>query len=85
MSYFEQLYPWCIVKPLENLQWRVLARFRRRNDAEAHLRVLRRLVPQVQYQIVFDVPLEEGERPEAKKSMSALPEAKKVTPVLEKT
>ncbi|WP_307731642.1 hypothetical protein [Microseira wollei] len=35
-----------------------IARFRRRSDAEAHLQVLRRLIPNVTYQIIFDVPLE---------------------------
>ncbi|MGB3692919.1 MAG: hypothetical protein WA865_16165 [Spirulinaceae cyanobacterium] len=61
MTYFEQLYPWCIIKPVADVQWRVLARFRRRNDAEAHLQVLRRLIPDVSYQIIFDVKLEKEE------------------------
>ncbi len=40
---------------LPNLQNRVIARFRRCNDAEAHMRVLRQQVPTARYEIVFDV------------------------------
>lgn len=59
MSYFEQLYPWCIVRSLPNLRQLIVARFRRRSDAEAHLRVIRRLIPHVTYQIVFDAQLKQ--------------------------
>jgi hypothetical protein len=55
MSYFERLHPWCIIRPLPNLRNCIVARFRRRNDAESHLRVIRRLVPNVPYFIVFDM------------------------------
>jgi hypothetical protein len=33
MTYLERLSPWCIVKLLPNMQRRVVARCRRRNDA----------------------------------------------------
>ncbi|MBD1805097.1 hypothetical protein H6F98_06485 [Microcoleus sp. FACHB-SPT15] len=61
MTYFEKLHPWCIIRPLPNLQRRIIARCRRRNDAEAHLQVLRRLMPTVPFEIVFDVMPDEGE------------------------
>lgn len=54
MTYLDQLHPWCIIRLLPDLQRRVIARFRRRNDAEAHLRVLRQNAPRIQYEIVFD-------------------------------
>jgi hypothetical protein len=57
MTYFEKLHPWCIVRPVPNLQWRIIARYRRRNDAESHVQILRQLTPNVPYQIVFDLPL----------------------------
>jgi hypothetical protein len=60
MSYLDQLYPWCLIKPLPNLQRCVIARFRRRNEAEAHLQVIRRLLPHIPYTIVFD-PMSERE------------------------
>ncbi len=37
MTYLERLSPWCIVKLLPNMQRLVVARCRRRNDAEEHL------------------------------------------------
>ncbi len=55
MNYFDQLHPWCLMRLLPNLQNQVIARFRKRNDAEAHMRVLRQLTPGVRYEIVFDV------------------------------
>ncbi|MGB3788438.1 MAG: hypothetical protein WA949_10540 [Phormidesmis sp.] len=36
------------------MQNRIVARFRRRNDADAHQRVLRQLIPLAQYTIIFD-------------------------------
>ncbi len=54
-TYRNQLAPWCIIRPLPNMQRRIVARFRRRNDAECHLQVLRRLMPTVSFEIVFDV------------------------------
>ena len=54
MTYLKQLYPWCIIKPLPNLQRLIVARFRRRNEAEAHLQVIRRLMPEITYTIIFD-------------------------------
>ncbi len=35
----------------------LVARLRRRGDAEAHLKTLQRMVPHVTYEIVFDVAL----------------------------
>lgn len=60
MTYLDQLYPWCIIKPLPNLQRCIVARFRRRNEAEAHLQVIRRLLPHITYMIIFD-PMPERE------------------------
>jgi hypothetical protein len=55
MTYFEKLHPWCIVRSLPNLQHRIVARCRRRNDAESQVRILRQLMPTVPYEIVFDI------------------------------
>ena len=57
MTYLERLSPWCIVKLRPNMQRQVVARCRRRNDAEEHLRVLRRLLPSARFAIVFDPAL----------------------------
>ncbi|MEM8503367.1 MAG: hypothetical protein AAF716_09470 [Cyanobacteria bacterium P01_D01_bin.1] len=53
-DYQRKLYPWCLVQHLPKMQNRTVARFRRRNDADAHQRILRQLIPLAQYTIVFD-------------------------------
>lgn len=58
-SYRDRLSPWCIVQLLPKMQQRVVVRLRRRNDATEHLRVLRRLNPAGNYEIVFDPAVEE--------------------------
>jgi hypothetical protein len=53
-SYRDSLHPWCIVRSFSNAHTLVVARFRRRNDAEAQLRALQRLMPTANFCIVFD-------------------------------
>jgi hypothetical protein len=56
MTYYNRLHPWCIIRLLPNMQRTVIARFRKRNEAEAHRNALQRLNPDAQYAIVFDPP-----------------------------
>lgn len=58
MTYSERLKCWAIVRLLPTEQWVVVARFHRRVDAEGHLRFLRRSLPTVELQLVFDLPEE---------------------------
>jgi hypothetical protein len=60
MSYRDRLSPWCIIQRLPKMQRSVVARFRKRNDAEAHLRALQRLNPALHYEIVFDPPSDDA-------------------------
>ena len=53
-AYNQLLHPWCVVQLLPHMQRRTVARFRRRNDADAHLKALRRLSPSAQYTVMFD-------------------------------
>ncbi len=55
MSYKDQLHPWCIIRQLSNGRSRLIIRFRRRSDAEAHLQILRANNPTASYEIIFDV------------------------------
>ena len=59
MTYLEKLSPWCIVRLKPNMQNQIVARFRRRSDAEAHLQVLCRLIPNVSFTLIFNVVLEQ--------------------------
>lgn len=54
MTYYDRLHSWCIVRCLPDAQTLIVQRFRRRNEAEEHLRVLRRLEPNGIFEIVFD-------------------------------
>lgn len=55
MTCNKRLSPWVIVRLLPNMQRVVVGRFRRRCDAEGHLQALRRLLPDAQMIVVFDV------------------------------
>ena len=57
MTYFEHLHPWCIIRTLSNKEYVVVARFRRREDAVAYLKVLQRLIKNAAFAIIFDKPV----------------------------
>ena len=59
MSYKDKLSPWCIIRPVSNVQMRVVGRFRRRVDAERHLKILKRMIPNVPFEIMFDITPED--------------------------
>ena len=58
MTYRDSLSPWCIIQHLPKMQRVIIARFRKRNDAEAHLRILKRLNATLTYELLFDPPCE---------------------------
>ncbi|MBF2072331.1 MAG: hypothetical protein IGS50_01000 [Synechococcales cyanobacterium C42_A2020_086] len=53
MSYFERLHPWCLMTLMPTLQHRLVARFRHRHEAEAHLKILQQMTT-ARYVVVFD-------------------------------
>lgn len=53
MTYRSRLYPWRVVSLLPDMQKVTLAEFRRRNDAEEHLKVIQRKNPNATYEVVF--------------------------------
>ncbi len=59
MSYKDKLNPWCIIRPVSDVQMRIVGRFRRRVDAEGHLRILKQLIPNVPFEIMFDITPED--------------------------
>ncbi|MCM0593174.1 MAG: hypothetical protein HEQ19_30400 [Gloeotrichia echinulata CP02] len=62
MSYIEKLNPWCIVRHFPSMQHQIVARFRRRSDAEAHSKALHRLIPSATFTIIFNPAVEEPEQ-----------------------
>ena len=59
MTYKQQLFAWCIIRPFPNMRTQIVGRFRRRSDAEGHLRVLKQIIPGVPYEIMFDITKED--------------------------
>lgn len=55
MSYQDQLSFWVIYRRLPNLQRQFLDRFRRRNQAEEYLKVMRGIQPRSEFKIVYEV------------------------------
>ncbi|OLT60418.1 hypothetical protein [Moorena bouillonii] len=55
MSYSERLHPWVIVRLLPKMQRVIVARFRNRSDAQGHLQALKRLMPDAEFIIIFDL------------------------------
>lgn len=56
MTYFEQLHPWCITRKLSSKDSKVIARFRRHNDATAYLQVLQKKMTNVKLVVKFNSP-----------------------------
>lgn len=54
MSYKTQLQPWCIVRHLPEMQQTIIERFRHYQDADAHAKALRRLIPNSSFVVLFD-------------------------------
>lgn len=59
MTYRDRLSPWCIIRQLPHMQRIVVGRFRKRNDASEHLKILQRLNPTAHYELMFD-PMSDG-------------------------
>ena len=59
MTYKDKLNPWCIIRPISDVQMRIVGRFRRRVDAEGHLKILKQLIPNVPFEIMFDISPED--------------------------
>jgi hypothetical protein len=54
MNFADRPQPWCLICLQSDLQHRVLTRFQRRYDAEAHLKILRQMAPHASYTLMFD-------------------------------
>lgn len=64
-NYYAQralLFPWLIVRLLPNAQRITVGQFRNRSDAEGHLVILKRMIPNAQFAIVFELPQSSSDR-----------------------
>ncbi|NEU77455.1 hypothetical protein PI95_034610 [Hassallia byssoidea VB512170] len=46
--------PWAIFRCFEPTRQVCVARFRRRSEADGHIKTLRRMIPDASFQVVFD-------------------------------
>ncbi|HEY9610407.1 hypothetical protein [Allocoleopsis sp.] len=60
-SYPEGNRPWAIARLLPNAQTIIVARFRNRQDAHDHKRLLHLFIPNAEFEIIFDPPKEKEE------------------------
>ena len=54
MPYRERLNPWVLVRLLPNMQRLTVGQFRTRSDADGHLQILRRLIPNAKFVVMFN-------------------------------
>jgi hypothetical protein len=52
--YKERLNPWVLVRLLPNMQRITVGQFRNRSDADGHLEILRRLIPNAKFVVMFN-------------------------------
>ncbi|MFL9458941.1 hypothetical protein AB0758_49205 [Tolypothrix bouteillei VB521301_2] len=53
-AYRTALTPWAVIRWFSPTERTVVARHRSRSDAEGHLVILRRLMPEAEFRVVFD-------------------------------
>jgi hypothetical protein len=54
VNYQQKLSPWTIVRIQPDQKRITVARFRRRSDAEGHVNVLKKMVPDAEFAIAFE-------------------------------
>lgn len=54
MTYQTQLQPWCIVRQLPEMKRVIVDRFRRYQDADERVKLLRRQAPQSTFVVLFE-------------------------------
>ena len=57
MPYKDRLNKWLVVRLLPNMQRITVAHFLRHSDADGYLRIIRQLIPNAQFVIVFNAEL----------------------------
>ena len=54
MPYRERLNPWVLVRLLPNMQRVTVGQYRNRSDADGHLQIIRRLMPNAEFVVMFN-------------------------------
>jgi hypothetical protein len=64
MPYKERLNPWVLVRLLPNMQRITVGQFRNRSDADGHLQILGRLIPQAKFVVMFNADGVQPQQPD---------------------
>jgi hypothetical protein len=54
MPYRERLNPWVLIRLLPNMQRVTVGQYRNRSDADGHLAIIRRLMPNSEFVVMFN-------------------------------
>ena len=57
MPYRERLNPWVLVRLRPNMQRVIVGQYRNRSDADGHLQIIRRLMPNAEFVVMFNPDL----------------------------
>lgn len=57
MPYRERLNLWVLVRLLPNMQRVIIGQYRNRSDADGHLEIIRRLMPNAKFVVMFNPEL----------------------------
>jgi hypothetical protein len=57
MPYRERLNLWVLVRLLPNMQRAIVGQYRNRSDADGHLEIIRRLMPNAEFEVMFNPDL----------------------------
>ena len=55
MTYKKCHKPWAVARLLPHGKWVIIGRYHNCSDADGHLQLLRRRVPNMQFKVVFDL------------------------------
>ncbi len=55
MTYKKCHKPWAVARLLPHGKWVIIGRYHKCSDADGHLQLLRRRVPNMQFKVVFDL------------------------------
>jgi hypothetical protein len=67
MPYKDRLNRWLVVRLLPNMQRITVAHFFRHSDAEGYLRIIRQLIPNAQFVIMFNADVNQKAVPSSSK------------------
>jgi hypothetical protein len=66
MPYRERLNLWVLVRLLPNMQRVIVGQYRNRSDADGYLEIIRRLMPNAEFVVMFNPELTQPQQAESR-------------------